>query len=88
MMDEKKAKKMGTVTHYYTNLSVGIIKLSGGVKIGDTIYFKGHTTDFEQLLDDMQCDHKEVEEGKKGQEVGIKVSEKVREGDCMYVLKD
>ena len=87
MIDEKKAKKVGVITHYYPNLSVGIVKLDKQVKIGDTIYFKGHTTDFEQLLDDMQYDHKEIEEGKKGQEGGIKVSEKVREGDYMYVLE-
>ena len=33
----------------------------------------------------MQYDHKDIAEAKKGQEVGIKVVGKVREGDEVYV---
>ena len=76
-------KKIGTITHYYTNLGVGIIKLSVGLKAGDTVHFKGATTDFSQEITEMQLDHKEVEKGKKGDEVGIKVNEPVREGDAV-----
>ena len=83
---DKKGKKVGIITHYYTNLGVGIIKLDSDVKIGDKLYFSGNTTDFEQVLDDMQYDHKGVEVGKSGQEVGVKVSEKVRDGDEVYVV--
>lgn len=77
--------KVGTVTHYYTHLSVGTVKLDKGVKKGDRIRFKGYTTDFGQVLDDMQFEHQPVEAAEAGQEVGIKVTEKVREGDGMYV---
>jgi len=83
-MDEKQ--KVGCVTHYYTKIGVGIVKLDNPVKLGDRVHFRGVTTDFEQVIDDMQFDHKVVEEGKRGQEVGIKVKEKVREGDCAYAV--
>lgn len=79
-----KAKRVGVVTHFYSKISVGIVKLSSAVKIGEVLNFKGSTTDFTQTLDDMQFDHKEIKEGKKGQEVGIKVREKVRDGDLVY----
>lgn len=78
------AVKIGTITHYYTHLQVGIIKLDQDLKNGDKVLFKGHTTSFEQIIDDMEFDHKKIEVGKKGQEIGVKVSEKVREGDEVF----
>ena len=84
MADEKK---VGTVTHFYPNISVGIVAVSDQIKIGDKVRFLGKSTDFVQEVDDMQHDHEEVEEGKEGQEVGIKVIEKVREGDGVFLVE-
>jgi hypothetical protein len=79
-------KKVGSVTHYYTNLGVGIITLSSALKVGATVRFAGATTDFEQEITSMQFDHKEQEKAKKGQEIGVKVSEQVREGDEVFLV--
>ena len=84
VMGEDEAKKLGTVTHYYNHLSVGIVRLDEEVRLGNKIHFKGSSTDFDQDLSDMQFDHEFVDVGEKGQEVGIKVKEKVRKGDLMY----
>ena len=72
---------VGTVTHYYAKLGVGIVKLKSPLNVGDTVKFSGHTTNFEQPVNEMQLNHKDVTAGKKGQEVGIKVTEKLRDGD-------
>jgi len=74
-------KKVGEVTHYFGHIPAGIIKLGGKLKKGDTIHFKGATTDFTQEVASMQIDHKDIDSAKKGDEVGIKVNERVREGD-------
>lgn len=79
-------KKIGEITHYYSNIGVGIIKLSDDLKVGDTIRIMGATTDFEQSVDEMQYDHENIEEAKAGNEVGIKVEDKVRNGDEIYLL--
>jgi putative protease len=71
-------KKIGTVTHFYTDISVGIIELEENLKVGDTVKFEGSTTDFEQEIKSMQYDHKDIEEAKKGREVGVKVEDKVK----------
>jgi putative protease len=84
---EEEGQKIGLVTHYYSKIKVGTVKLSDKVSLGDTVRFLGYTTDFEQVVDDMQYDHEFVDEGKKGQEVGIKVKDKVRDKDCMYLVK-
>ena len=75
------AKIIGTVTHYYAKLGVGIVKPKSPLTVGDTVKFSGHTTNFEQPVNEMQLNHKDVAAGKKGQEVGIKVTEKLRDGD-------
>ncbi len=76
-----KENQIGEVTHYYSHLEVAIVKFSRKVKIGETVHFKGSTTDFVLKISSIQFDHEDIDEAKKGQEVGIKVSEKVRQGD-------
>ncbi len=74
--------KIGKVTHYYDKLGVAIIKPTKTIKIGDKIKFG--EDGFEQAVESMQFDHKEISEAKKGQEVGIKVDKKVKEGTPVH----
>lgn len=77
-------KPIGKVTHYYDKIGVAIIKFTKDIKKGATIHFKGATTDFVHTINSLQYDHADIDKAKKGQEVGIKVSEKVREGDEVF----
>lgn len=83
-MPIKKVKPIGTVTHYYGDISVAIVKFKRVFKVGEKINFKGATTDFKETVKSMQYDHKPIQTAKKGQEVGIKVGDKVREGDEVF----
>ena len=77
-------KEIGKITHYYGNLTVGIIKLSDTLKVGDTIHIKGHSEDFNQTVDSMQIEHANVSEAKAGDSIGIKVIQKVHPGDTVF----
>lgn len=79
-----KGPRIGEVTHYFGGIGVAIIKFTKAVPVGTTIHIKGATTDFTETIGSLQYDHREITEAKKGQEVGVKVSEKVREGDEVY----
>lgn len=79
-------KKIGEFTHYYSNIGVGTIMLSGTLKVGDSIRILGATSDFEQSVDEMQFDHKSIKKAKAGQEVGLKVEDKVRDKDEVYLV--
>lgn len=81
-----KDTKIGKITHYYDKLSVGIIKLSKPLKVGQTVKVSGKTTNFEQLVSQMQFNHKDIQSGKKAQEVGVKLNSKVRPGDEVSLL--
>lgn len=80
----KAAKPIGSVTHYFGKLGVAIVKFKKEIEAGTRVRFKGATTDFEETTSSMQHDHKAVKSAKKGQEVGILVRDKVREGDEVF----
>jgi len=79
---------IGKVERFFSKIGVAAIKItSGELKVGDTIKFKGHSTDFEQTVESMQVEHKNVEKAVAGDDVGIKVKEKVRDHDVVYLVK-
>lgn len=83
----KKEKEIGRVSHFFPNISVAVINLAAPLKVGDTIRIAGgEATDFEQEVDSMQVDHKGIKAAKKGDEVGMKVKEKVREGYKVFKI--
>jgi len=84
-MAEKEGKLIGKVTHYFSNIEVAVIELLSSLSAGDNIRIVGgETTDFEQTVDSMEVEHKKVKKAKKGEAIGLKVKEKVREGYKVY----
>ena len=78
------SKEIGKVTHFFEKASVAVVELSGSLKVGDAIHVKGMTTDFEQKVDSMQIEHKNMQTAKKGQSIGLKVISKVRDNDKVF----
>jgi putative protease len=84
---KKEGKLIGKITHYFSNIEVAVINLSSPLKIGDTIRIVGgQETDFDQEVDSMQIDHKEMKSAKKGDSVGMKIDEKVHEGYKVFKI--
>ena len=79
-------KEIGIITHYFGNISVGIIKLDAPLKVGDTIHIKGAHDDFTQTIDSLQIEHETVESAKEGDLVGIKVIQQVHDNDKVFVV--
>ncbi|HEY4704114.1 MAG TPA: translation elongation factor-like protein [Thermoplasmata archaeon] len=78
-------EKIGEVFHYFSKLGVAAIRLTeGDLKVGDTIQVQGPTTNLTQVVDSMQIEQQSVEAATRGQSVGLKVKEKVRERDLVY----
>ncbi len=87
MAGQSKKKPVGKVIHYYDKIGVGIIELSAALKVGDNVHFKGKHVDFSQPVGSMQVEHEQVEKAKKGDVVGMKVDQKVQDGDLAYLEK-
>lgn len=83
-MSEENVIEVGRVTHFFTKINVAVVELSTTLAVGDTIFIKGPTTDFEQVVGSMQIEHENIERAEAGQSIGLKVEERVREGDIVY----
>ena len=83
-------KEIGYVSNYFSKISVAAIEITDDtLSVGDTIRFKGHTTDFETKVDSIQIEHESVQEAKKGDSIGLKITEKVRKTDKVFkVIED
>ena len=87
MAKEKAEKPIGKITHFFDNINVAVIELKAGLNAGDKIRIKGATTDFEQPVSSMQVEHEKIAKAKKGQAIGLKVKERVRPNDLVYLVK-
>jgi len=77
--------KVGKVTHYYDKLNVAIVDLDGTLSVGDNIKFvRGGEDLFEQKVESIQIEHEKKDTATKGDVVGLKTNEKVREGTEVY----
>ena len=78
--------KIGVISHYFGQIGVAVIDLTGDLKVGGKIRIKGATTDFEQEVNSMQIDKEPVNEAGSGQSIGLKAGDKVSAGDEVYKL--
>jgi len=76
--------EIGQITHFFSKISVAVIELKATLNVGDTIVIKGPNTDFEQVVDSMQIEHKNIQRAEKGQSIGLKMNDRVREKDKVY----
>lgn len=72
---------IGKVKHYFDRIGVAVLELTEPLKVGDTIHFLGHSADFKQTVDSLQIEHQNVPEAKPGQDVALKVIQKVHPND-------
>ena len=82
-------EEIGQITHFFPKIGVAVIEITaGGLKVGDTIRIKGHTSDLTQVVESLQQEHLQIPEIKKGASAGLKVKEHVREGDKVFRVQD
>ncbi|KKS82777.1 MAG: hypothetical protein UV58_C0005G0031 [Candidatus Wolfebacteria bacterium GW2011_GWC1_43_10] len=81
-------KPIAKVIHLYGKIGVAILECLASIEVGQMVHFKGHTTDFQQEIKSMQYEHEAITKAKKGQQVGVKVDQDVREGDEVYPIEE
>jgi len=85
MAEEKKL--VGKVAHYFSKIGVAVIELTDKLSVGDMISVEGPNTNFQQKIDSMQIEHKNIKTAKKGDSIGLKVIDRVRETDSVYKIQ-
>jgi len=76
--------KVGTITHFYDKIGVAVINVLAPLKVGDRIKISGHDKEFEQEIASLQVEHQNIDRAKKGDNVGMKVDQPVKDGDEVY----
>ena len=77
--------QLGEVVAFFRIPVVAVIKVKqGNLKVGDQIWIKGHTTDLKQTITSMQINHQPIQQARKGDELGLKISARARRGDRVY----
>ena len=77
--------KVGKVTHYYDKIGVAVVELNATLAKSDKIKFvRGGEDLFEQEVKSMQIEHDKIDSAKKGDIVGLKTKEPVKEGAEVY----
>ncbi len=77
--------RVGFVMHYWDHVNAAAVRIERGqLRVGDTIHVRGHTTDYYQRIDRLELEHAPVDSAGAGHEVGVHVSQRVREGDSVY----
>jgi putative protease len=77
-------KQVGTVSHFYDKIGVAVVELTAALKAGDKIKISSEDQEFEQDVQSMQVEHKQIDAAKKGQSIGLKVDEAVKKGAAVY----
>ena len=83
-MSEEDIIEVGHIVHFFSKISVAILELTAPLAVGDHILVKGPTTDFEQTVDSMQIEHKNIQKAEAGQSIGLKTTQHVKEKDLVY----
>ena len=81
-------KPIGKVTHYYSKAGVAIVELQDELKLGDRIRIERGDQTFEQKVTSLQKEYKPIEKAQKGDSVGVKVDQKVKEGSLVVLLEE
>jgi len=77
--------QVGVIVNFYAKPCVAALKITHGmIKKGDLLRYKGHTTDFTEVVASMEIENQPVEQAQAGDLVGVKVKERVREKDKVY----
>ena len=80
-------KDIGQVVNYYNRVKAAEIRVWDDLSVGDKIIIQGQTTGSINLtIDSMQIEGKSVDNVKKGTNVAIAISDKVRHNDFVYKL--
>jgi translation elongation factor EF-Tu-like GTPase len=75
---------IGTITHYFSHLSVAAVALTDTLRVGDRIHIIGHTTDLEQAVDSMEVEHQSVDSAGPGDDIALAVRDHVRDHDLIF----
>ena len=78
--------RIGEVTHFFDKINVAVVALTETIHAGDTVHILGPSTDFQQEVTSLQIEHQPIDEAGPGQEVAVRVQQRVRPHDKVFKI--
>ncbi len=78
--------QIGKVTHFFPKISVAVIKLSQPIAVGARVSIERGPEVFEQNLDSMQIEHKQIEKAEAGSEIAVRTVQPTKAGAAVYII--
>lgn len=78
------AEAIGTVSHYFSHVSVASVSLKAPLSVGERIHIRGHTTDLVQTVETIEIERRRVDRAGPGDDAAIRVEDHVREHDEIF----
>lgn len=82
----REMKACGICEGYFEKIEVAIIKVTSAIRKGDILIFEKQDGLFEQEINSMQINHKDVQLAVTGSEIGMKVWQKPTVGGPVYKI--
>ena len=79
--------KVGKITHYFDKIGVAVLEVDNPIEVGDKIKIISRGEEMEQEITSMQVEHENVKKAAKGDAVGLKVNQPVKEGAEVYKIE-
>jgi U32 family peptidase len=81
-------KRVGKVKHYFNKIGVAAVVFESKLSVGDKIKFVRNGEElFQQEVTSIQKEHENITTVKKGDDVGMKVDQPVKEGMEIFKVK-
>lgn len=79
--------QIGKVTHFYDKINVAVVEVvNQKLRVGDMIKVSGHDHEFNQKVESLQVEHKQVDQLEPGESGGLKVDKPTKTGDVLYLV--
>ncbi len=85
-MPNMTLEEVGQVIRFFARSRAAAVMLVGSLQVGDWIYVRGYTSDFQQRVELLQVQHVPVTRAEAGQTVGIRTVARCRKHDLIYKL--
>ncbi|MBD3361009.1 hypothetical protein GF366_04385 [Candidatus Peregrinibacteria bacterium] len=80
----REMKTCGTCDGFFEAINVAVVKVTSPIRTGDRIIFEKENGLFEQTVESMQINRKNITLAKSGSDIGLKVTIKPTVGTLVY----
>jgi putative protease len=78
--------RVARVSHYFSKIGVAVLELEAPLLVGDKILVTNNHVGFQQVVESMQLDGKSVDTAQAGQNIGLRIDQKVKSNFVVYKI--